>query len=95
MREQERYWECVRAGKADEYHGIAVHRRHLSYWEIYVLKRHLAYDPELDRCAKLNELRDEYVAAKVAALDETVAGEPEDLPISSAASSYFASEWGG
>jgi len=92
MREQERYWECVRAGKAGDYHGIAVHRRHLSYWEIFVLKRHLAYDPELDRCAKLNELREEYVAAKAAALDEAVAGEPEDLPISSAASSYFANE---
>jgi len=56
LREQERYWEYVRAGRAHEYHGIAIHPRHLSLWERFVSKRHLNYNPELDRQAKINEL---------------------------------------
>ena len=90
--EQERYWNCVREGKAGDYHGIAVHPRHLSTWEIYVLKRHLAYDPELDRVARVNELREEYLSAKAAtALEEDKNNDGEDQPISSEASSFFAS----
>lgn len=94
LQEQERYWTCVREGRAEDYHGIAVHPRHLSTWEKYVLKRHLAYDPELDRAAKVNELREEYIAAKAAAIEEKNKGEEEEeTPISSAASSFFASEY--
>lgn len=32
LKEQERYFSYVKAGRADEYHGIAVHPRHLSWW---------------------------------------------------------------
>ncbi|ORY27623.1 major facilitator superfamily domain-containing protein [Naematelia encephala] len=60
LREQDRYWSFVRRGAAHEYHGIAVHPRHLSWWERYALKRHLAYDPELDRKQKVQELRAAY-----------------------------------
>lgn len=64
LREQERYWAMVMAGKEKEYHGVAVNPRHLSLWERVVLKRHLAYDPELDRAAKLRELQSLYESTK-------------------------------
>ncbi|KIR57991.1 Pi-transporter A-1 [Cryptococcus bacillisporus CA1873] len=57
LREQDRYWAYVRQGRAHEYHGIAVHPRHLSWWEKIVLKRHLAYNPEKDRMQRVRELR--------------------------------------
>ncbi|WVO14752.1 hypothetical protein L204_102390 [Cryptococcus depauperatus] len=57
LREQDRYWAYVRDGRAHQYHGIAVHPRHLSWWERIVLKRHLAYNPEKDRMQRVRELR--------------------------------------
>ena len=47
-------------GRGDEYHGVAVHPRHLSWYERFVLKRHLAYNPELDYQQKRDELRSIY-----------------------------------
>lgn len=60
LREQERYWQFVREGRPGDYHGIAVHPRHLSLFERVVLKRDRAYDPELDRQQKIDELRQLY-----------------------------------
>jgi Sugar (and other) transporter len=60
LREQERYWLLVREGRPQDYHGIAIHPRHLSMYERYVLHRHRYYDPELDRQAKIEELRARY-----------------------------------
>lgn len=60
LREQERYWEYVIAGREQDYHGVAVHPHHLSWFEIFVLRRHLAYNPELDRQQKLAEFREIY-----------------------------------
>ena len=60
LREQERYWEFVRAGRENDYHGVAVHPRHLSLYERYVLQRHRNYDPILDRQSKIDELRQTY-----------------------------------
>ena len=57
LKEQDRYWEYVREGRAGDYHGIAVHPRHLSWYERFVLGRHKAYDPELDRQSRVKELR--------------------------------------
>ncbi|KAL8292453.1 hypothetical protein RQP46_001065 [Phenoliferia psychrophenolica] len=57
LREQERYWACVRAGHPGDYHGIAVHRRHLSWYEIHILHRDRNYNAELDKEAKIDELR--------------------------------------
>lgn len=57
LAEQERYWEYVSQGREEEYHGVAVHPRHLSLWERLVHRRHLAYDPELDRAARLELLQ--------------------------------------
>jgi hypothetical protein len=36
-------------GRFKDYHGEAVNRKHLSFWEVYIQKWHLQYDPELDR----------------------------------------------
>ncbi|GAA97016.1 hypothetical protein E5Q_03690 [Mixia osmundae IAM 14324] len=58
LREQERAWEYLRTER--EYHGVAIHPRHLSIWEIYVQKRHRHYNPALDRQEKIDELRDLY-----------------------------------
>ncbi|KAK5038099.1 hypothetical protein LTS07_001567 [Exophiala sideris] len=60
LREQERYWYFVKEGRAQDYHGVAIHPRHLSWFEKTVLKRHLNYNPELDRQSKVEELRDLY-----------------------------------
>ena len=58
LREQERCWHFVREGRAQDYHGVAVHPRYLSWFERTVLKRHLAYNAELDRKSRINELRE-------------------------------------
>ena len=97
MQEQERYWAYVRAGRAGEYCGIAVHPRHLSLWEKVVLKRHLAYDADLDRMAKMAELRAEYELGMSRAYEEDEAShqlnqEEDDLAMSGEANAYFARE---
>lgn len=66
LREQERYFEYVLKGRTNEYHGIAVHPRHLSLFERVILKRHLNYDPEKDRAAKIEELRAVYESVRAA-----------------------------
>ncbi|WFD25839.1 hypothetical protein MNAN1_000806 [Malassezia nana] len=60
LREQERYWEHVMAGNREDYHGVAVHPRHLSMYERFVLKRHLPYNPQLDAQQKTEEFRQVY-----------------------------------
>jgi hypothetical protein len=60
LREQERYWSYVTAGREHDYHGVAVHPRHLSRWERWVNKRHHAYNPVKDREARIAELRATY-----------------------------------
>ncbi|KAL7416619.1 major facilitator superfamily domain-containing protein [Mrakia frigida] len=90
LREQERYWQFVRAGKAEEYHGIAVHKRHLSLWETAILKRHLAYDPIKDRAAKLEELSEAYARELQAKLNELPGDEIiEEDGLSPEVSQYF------
>lgn len=49
------YWRCIRQGKPELYHGVAVHPRHLSWYERVVLKRNRYYDPEQDRIDRLEE----------------------------------------
>lgn len=45
MLEQEKKWELIQQGRPDDYHGVAVHPRHLSLFERAVLKRHHQYRP--------------------------------------------------
>lgn len=46
---QDLRWQFIRAGRAKEYHGPAVHPRHLSLWEKLVLGVHKQYDPNLHK----------------------------------------------
>lgn len=96
LREQERYWDCVREGRAGDYHGIAVHPRHISVWERYILKRHRAYDPELDRQQRAIELRtlweQQKLLVKEGGRTEDELDYEDETVLSSKASSFFASE---
>jgi len=89
LREQERYWNLVRAGREADYHGIAIHPRHLSFWERYVLRRHRYYDPALDREAKIAELRSRYEASISTEKAEDDQLKDYDSIVSPNASRYF------
>ena len=100
LREADRYWAFVREGRAGDYHGIAVHPRHLSAFEIYVLGRHKAYNPELDRQSRVKELKVMYEAkqqVKEQGKQEEM-DDDEESELSSTAASYFESKqaalWG-
>ncbi|KAJ4372296.1 hypothetical protein N0V83_004070 [Neocucurbitaria cava] len=56
LKEQERRWAFIRAGKEHEYHGIAIHWKHLSWWERF-RGQHKGYDAAKDYEQKINELR--------------------------------------
>ncbi|EXJ59386.1 uncharacterized protein A1O5_12267 [Cladophialophora psammophila CBS 110553] len=71
LRKQERYWHFIREGRPQDYHGITIQPRHVSWYERVVLKRHLQYNPELDRLARINELRDLYEEAEGSKSGET------------------------
>ncbi|KAI0164648.1 major facilitator superfamily domain-containing protein [Xylariaceae sp. FL1272] len=70
LKEQERRWQYILAGKADEYHGIAIHPRHLSLWERWmgVGKN---YHPGLDMKAKIRDMRADW-EEKEATRDQTL-----------------------
>lgn len=63
LKEQERRWIHLREGKGDEYHGIAVHPKHLSLWERWrgVGK---SYHPELDWQVRISDMRAEWEYAQ-------------------------------
>ena len=48
MLEQEQQWDVIQQGRAGDYHGVAVHPRHLSLFEKAVLKRHRQYCRQAD-----------------------------------------------
>ena len=49
---QDRRWQYIRAGCPEDYHGPAVHPRHLSLWEKWVLKIDRQYDPRADAAVR-------------------------------------------
>lgn len=59
LKEQERRWHYIRTGREHEYHGVAVHPKHLSLWERMrgVGKN---YDADLDYKQKIEEMRGEW-----------------------------------
>lgn len=93
LKEQERRWQFIRAGRSDEYHGIAIHPKHLSQWERW---RGVGrgYDPEMDYRQKINDLRKDWEMgqARLAAEREGRGyddGEEWDDDLSTEVSSYF------
>lgn len=60
LKEQERRWSYIRAGRDHDYHGIAIHPKHLSVWErLRGVGKH--YDAALDYAAKIADMRAEWV----------------------------------
>lgn len=59
LKEQERRWTFIRAGREHEYHGVAINPKHLSLYENWkgISKN---YDPELDYSQRIEELRNEW-----------------------------------
>ncbi|GAA5907779.1 hypothetical protein JCM6882_004554, partial [Rhodosporidiobolus microsporus] len=92
LREQERYWRCIRQGKPELYRGVAIHPRHLSWYERVVLKRNRYYDPEQDRIDRLEELRVLYEAHLIAREDPNAVEDHEHSFITEDVERYFAQE---
>ncbi|KAF2750607.1 putative MFS phosphate transporter [Sporormia fimetaria CBS 119925] len=63
LKEQERRWGFIRAGRGEEYCGIAVHPKHLSQWERWkgIGKQ---YDAKKDYTMKVHELREDWREAR-------------------------------
>lgn len=78
LKEQERRWAFIRAGREKEYHGVAVHPKHLSLWEnLFGIGKQ--YNAEEDYKQRVEEMRADWEAAmarrnaeKENALDEDV-----------------------
>jgi len=62
LQEQERRWRYLRDGRADEYHGIAVHPHHLSVWE-RLRGQAKSYDPEADWKSRIEDMRADWEEA--------------------------------
>jgi hypothetical protein len=93
LKEQERRWTYIRTGREKEYHGVAVHPKHLSLWE---RMRGLgkAYDPVLDLKAQIEDLRAEWqeredLKAEKEAGSNTATFEGEEDEFSAEMHSYF------
>jgi Sugar (and other) transporter len=75
LKEQERRWAYIRVGRETEYHGVAVHPRHLSLWERWrgIGKQ---YNPALDYHSKVNDMRKEWEMRQAEQRDNELKGEP-------------------
>lgn len=63
LKEQERRWQFIRAGREEDYHGIAIHPKHLSLWERFRgVGKH--YDADLDYRQKIEDLRRDWEAGQ-------------------------------
>lgn len=60
LKEQERWWTCIRDNRASDYHGVAIHRQHLSLWERWH-GVHKNYNPALDRESRIVELKKDWL----------------------------------
>ena len=59
LKEQERRWAFIRAGREADYHGIAIHPTHLSLWErMRGVGKH--YNIELDYQQRVEEMRHDW-----------------------------------
>ncbi|KAJ6002389.1 hypothetical protein N7451_004936 [Penicillium sp. IBT 35674x] len=75
LKEQERRWQYLREGREQEYHGPAVHPKHLSWYERFVLRLDRNYDAEQDYQHKVEEYRLEWEAAMASKYAEKEVGD--------------------
>ncbi|KIX01435.1 uncharacterized protein Z518_09161 [Rhinocladiella mackenziei CBS 650.93] len=89
LKEQERRWAYIRAGREQDYHGIAIHPKHLSLWErLRGVNKY--YDPELDFKQRIEEMRGEWELRMQHKVDEKgEAAEEFEDDLHSEVSSYF------
>lgn len=77
LKEQERRWAFIRAGREHEYHGVAVHPKHLSFWEnIRGVGKH--YNAEEDYRQRVEEMRADWESAMARRAEEKE-GHDDDL----------------
>ncbi|KAL6712027.1 hypothetical protein ACN47E_003070 [Coniothyrium glycines] len=89
LKEQERRWALIRAGREHDYHGIAIHWKHLSWWERF-RGQHKGYDAKLDYESKVNEMRAEWVERQQQKFSEKNGWEAEaDEDVSQDVHNYF------
>lgn len=97
LKEQERRWACIRAGREEDYHGVAVHPKHLSVWERWRgVGKH--YDAELDYQQRVEEMRhdwEEAMARKAAENEKGTYDMADDDDYPSEVSTYFSKSKGG
>ncbi|KXT00697.1 hypothetical protein AC578_8249 [Pseudocercospora eumusae] len=90
LKEQERRWAYIRAGREHEYHGAAVHPQHLSLWErMWGLGKN--YNAQEDYKQRVEEMRTDWEAAmaKRAAEKEHPDEDPDADDWSSEVSTFF------
>lgn len=77
LKEQERRWAFIRAGREHEYHGVAIHPKHLSFWERMrgVGKN---YNAEEDYKQRVEEMRADWETAMANRQQEKAAHEDFD-----------------
>lgn len=77
LKEQERRWQFIRAGRESDYHGVAVHSKHLSWWERFRgVGKH--YNAELDYQQKIEEMRMDWEATQARKADEKAVFDDEE-----------------
>ncbi|TKA21638.1 hypothetical protein B0A50_08836, partial [Salinomyces thailandicus] len=90
LKEQERRWAYIREGRENEYHGVAIHPKHLSLWERMrgVGKN---YNAEEDYTQRVEEMRADWEAAMARRTAEKEGAELEvdDDDWSSEVSTFF------
>ena len=93
LKEQERRWQFIRAGREHDYHGVAVHPNHLSLYErVRGVGKH--YNPELDYQQKIEEMRADWESTQARRAEEAN-GHHDDYDVyddsvwSSDVSTYF------
>lgn len=89
LKEQERRWAYIRSGREHEYHGIAVHPQHLSWYErVRGLGKY--YDPEQDHQDRIEDMRAEWEAREAEKqVNESGLSELDDQDINEEVHNYF------
>lgn len=89
LKEQERRWQYILDGRAEDYHGIAIHPQHLSLWERW-MGAGKSYHPDLDMKAKIRDLRAEWEERRAASDTESAGFEQDnDEDITQDIHNYF------
>ncbi|KAK4695500.1 hypothetical protein P7C71_g2260, partial [Lecanoromycetidae sp. Uapishka_2] len=93
LKEQERRWQYIRSGRESDYHGVAVHPKHLSLWErIRGVGKY--YNADLDYQQKIEEIRADWESSQARKAQEKAGNyddddEQDDSVFSSEVSNYF------